>query len=82
MPLVLESLVVQRDHKLTALIFPDADAMSKAGVKEENLDHVLKGYIHDLNHQVPKYMRIANFEIRKTEFDKTPKRNPKRFLYG
>jgi long-chain acyl-CoA synthetase len=81
MPLVLESLVVQRDHKLTALIFPDADAMSKAGVKEESLDHVMKGYIHDLNHQVPKYMRIADFEIRKAEFEKTPKRNPKRFLY-
>jgi len=82
LPVIMESLVVQRNDQLVALIVPDADAVKNAGISEEHLPDVIKGYIHDLNHQVPKYMRVADFEIRKTEFEKTPKRNPKRFLYS
>ncbi|MDP4282403.1 MAG: AMP-binding protein [Bacteroidota bacterium] len=79
--MVMESLVVQRDNKLVALIYPDADAMGKAGVTEEHLPEVLKGYLHDLNERVPKYMAVSDFIIQKEEFEKTPKKNIKRFIY-
>jgi len=79
--MVMESLVIERDDKLIALIYPDFDAMEKAGVAREQLPEVFKGYIHDLNHRMPKYIRIADFEIVPAEFEKTPKRSIKRFLY-
>jgi long-chain acyl-CoA synthetase len=79
--MVMESLVIERDDKLIALIYPDFDAVEKAGTTREHLPEVFKGYIHDLNHHMPKYIRIANFEIVPAEFEKTPKRSIKRFLY-
>jgi long-chain acyl-CoA synthetase len=79
--MVMESLVIERGDQLVALIVPDKDAMEKAGVTRENLPEVYKGYLHDLNHHVPKYMAVASFEITETEFEKTPKRSIKRFLY-
>jgi long-chain acyl-CoA synthetase len=80
--MVMESLVIERDEKLIALIFPDADAMEKAGVTKEHLSETFKGYLHDVNHHLPKYMRVADFEIVESEFDKTPKRSIKRFMYS
>ncbi|MEI6173442.1 MAG: AMP-binding protein [Bacteroidota bacterium] len=79
--MVMESLVIERDHKLVALICPDFDALEKAGATREQLPEIFKGYIHDLNHHMPKYIRIADFEIVQSEFEKTPKRSIKRFLY-
>jgi long-chain acyl-CoA synthetase len=79
--MVMESLVIERDHKLVALIYPDFDALEKAGATREQIPGIFKGYIHDLNHHMPKYMRIADFEIAPAEFEKTPKRSIKRFLY-
>jgi len=79
--MVMESLVLERDEKLVALIYPDYDAVEKAGHSKEELDKIFKGYIHDLNHHVPKYMMVSGFEIHPSEFEKTPKRSIKRFLY-
>ena len=76
------SLVIEREHKLVALIYPDYDAAVKASVTKEQLPEMFKAYIHDLNHRMPKYIRIADFEIVSTEFEKTPKRSIKRFLYS
>jgi long-chain acyl-CoA synthetase len=79
--MVMESLVIERDDKLVALIYPDYDAVEKAGHTKEQLSEVFKGYIHELNHHVPKYMAVSDFEIHPAEFEKTPKRSIKRFLY-
>lgn len=79
--MVAESLVTERNEKLIALIFPDADAMKKAGVTHEQLPSVFKNYLHDLNHHLPKYSQVSDFEIVESEFEKTPKRSIKRFLY-
>ncbi|MCK9421514.1 MAG: AMP-binding protein [Bacteroidales bacterium] len=78
---VMESLVIERDGKLIALIYPDYDAMEKAGYTKEQLPDIYKGYIHDLHHHFPKYIRVADFEVVEAEFEKTPKRSIKRFLY-
>ena len=79
--MVMESLVLERDEKLVALIYPDYDAVEKAGHTREELSTIFKGYVHDLNHHVPKYMMVSDFEIHPAEFEKTPKRSIKRFLY-
>ncbi len=79
--LVMESLIIEREQLLTAVIYPDADAMEKAGVTREKLPEIFKGYLHDLNHRLPKYMFVSGFEITESEFEKTPKRSIKRFLY-
>jgi len=79
--MVMESLVLERGEKLVALIYPDYDAVEKAGHTKEELSKIFKGYIHDLNHHVPKYMTVSDFEIHPAEFEKTPKRSIKRFLY-
>jgi long-chain acyl-CoA synthetase len=79
--MVMESLVIERDEKLVALVYPDFDAMEKAGHLPEELQEIFKGYIHDLNHHLPKYIRITDFVIVGTEFEKTPKKSIKRYLY-
>ncbi len=79
--MVMESLVLERDEQLVALIFPDKDAMEKAGITREHLPEVYKNYLHDLNHATPKYMNVSYFEIVEQEFEKTPKRSIKRFMY-
>ncbi len=79
--MVAESLVIDRDGQLVALIYPDYDAVEKSGHRKEELPEIFRGYIHDLNHHMPKYIRVATFEIVATEFEKTPKKSIKRFLY-
>ncbi len=79
--MVMESLVIDREDKLVALIYPDYDAMEKAGHKPDELNGIFEGYIHDLNHHLPKYIRLTGFEIVPAEFEKTPKKSIKRFLY-
>lgn len=79
--MVMESLVIERNEKLIALIFPDYDAIEKAGHKKEDLDRIFNDYIRDLNHHTPRYVNIAGFEIVPTEFEKTPKKSIKRFMY-
>jgi long-chain acyl-CoA synthetase len=79
--LVMESLVIERNESLIALIYPDSEALEKAQVTREQLPEIYKGYIHDLNHHLPRYMQVSGYEIVESEFEKTPKRSIKRFLY-
>jgi len=79
--MVMESLVIERAGKLVALIYPDYEAVEKAGNTKENLPEIYKGYIDDLHHHLPKYIRVADFDIVANEFEKTPKKSIKRFLY-
>ena len=77
---VAESLIVEREGRLHALIFPDQDAI-QASHSKESIENLLKAEITNLNKRLPKYSQIANYTIQKVEFDKTPKRSIKRFLY-
>ena len=78
---VLESLVVQRDEKLVALIYPDYDTMEIDRTKKEELPHIFSNNLKRLNQGFPKYMHVANYEIVEEEFLKTPKRSIRRYLY-
>ena len=81
LPYVNESIVVQRDEKLYALIYPDYDEAERDGLDENGLRLAMEQNRKDLNVMVAAYERISGVELYKTEFEKTPKRSIKRFLY-
>lgn len=81
MPYVCESIIVERESKLIALIFPDADQTNSDNLSDQQLEDIMRTNIKNLNQQLPAYSQIYNLELRKEEFEKTPKRSIKRFLY-
>lgn len=76
-----EVVVVQRGEKLTALAYISDDSLQKAGLTHETLNEKLDEIRDHVNEFLPKYANITGFEVRDTEFAKTPKRNIKRYLY-
>lgn len=81
MPFVSESLVVDRDGKLTALVYPDYEAIDKLGVSIGDMDDAMENVRKELNKLVAPYEQIAKIVLMPNEFEKTPKRSIKRFLY-
>ena len=81
MTMVVESVVVQRDQKLVGLVYPDYDEAKNMNFNEDDIAHIMEQKRLQLNEQLPAYEKITEIEIRKEEFEKTPKRSIKRFLY-
>lgn len=81
MPYVAESLVVERDGKLAALVYPDYDALDRFDVPMSEMESTLENIRKELNTLVAPYERIAKIILMPNEFEKTPKRSIKRFLY-
>ena len=82
LPYVNESLIVERDGKLVALIHPDYENASKQGMTPGQLETtVMNDNLRQLNQQLPSYSQVKSFDIFKEEFEKTPKRSIRRFLY-
>jgi long-chain acyl-CoA synthetase len=81
MPMVVESVVVQRDTKLVGLVYPDYDEAKNMRLTQKDIENIMEQNRNQLNEQLPAYEKIAEMEIRKDEFEKTPKRSIKRFLY-
>ncbi len=81
MPLVMESLVVEQNEQLTALIYPDQDTIDKNELDEKYVIKEIKNYKKIVNKKLPAFMRISNIEIINKEFEKTPKKSIKRFIY-
>lgn len=81
MPLVAESLVIDEDGKLVALIFPDYDAAKSQGLDKAQLDKVMVDNLNVVNKNLESYMKVSRHRLMETEFEKTPKRSIKRFLY-
>jgi long-chain acyl-CoA synthetase len=79
--MVLESLIVERKGVLTALVVPDYDTAAKENVNKEELHKMMEDNLKTLNTMVASYERVARIEIHEREFEKTPKRSIKRFLY-
>ena len=79
---VNESLVVEREGKLVALVYPDYEAMDQLGVTREQLPELMENIRNELNKLVAPYERIAKIQLIATEFEKTPKRSIKRYLYS
>ena len=81
MPFVAESLVVERDGKLTALVYPDYEEADKLGLGIADLDETMENVRKELNKIVAPYEKISNIVLMQHEFEKTPKRSIKRYLY-
>ena len=79
---VNESLVVEREGKLVALVYPDYEVMDQLGVTREQLPELMENIRVELNKLVAPYERIAKIQLIATEFEKTPKRSIKRYLYS
>lgn len=81
MPLVAENIVVDRDNKLVALIHPDYETAKAQKISDEELQKIMKENISKVNPELPSYSQLSDFEIMKEEFEKTPKRSIRRYLY-
>lgn len=81
MAMVSESIVVQRNDKLVALIHPDYDEASAMGFTAEDLEHIMDQNRVELNSQMPSFAKISSIQIHENEFEKTAKKSIKRYLY-
>ena len=81
MQYVVESLIIEDKGSLVALIYPDFPAAEKDGMKEAELEKFLRGLIADVNKDLPNYSRIKDIELMPEDFERTPKKSIKRYLY-
>ena len=81
LPLVVESVVVQRDTKLVGLVYPDYDEAKTLGLATSDIEAQMQQNLQDLNLVQPAYCKLATIEIQDKEFEKTPKKSIKRYLY-
>ena len=81
MPCVVESIVVDRDHKLVALVFPDTSNEGKKLLGTKTLTQQMEENRVAVNKDLPQYSQISAIELVASEFEKTPKRSIKRYLY-
>ena len=81
LPLVVESVVVQRDTKLVGLVYPDYEEAKNLGFATSDIEAQMQQNLQDLNLVQPAYCKLAAIEIQEKEFEKTPKKSINRYLY-
>lgn len=81
MPYISESIVIEKESKLIALIYPDFDAVNADKLSDDKLDETMTENLKELNQQLPAYSQVSSYKLYNEEFEKTPKRSIKRFLY-
>ncbi len=79
---IQESLVVEKNNKLIALIYPDQELINKNKISDTELKEILEQHRKAFNHELPVYMNLIEIRIHNEEFEKTPKKSIKRFLYS
>lgn len=79
--LVLECVVKQENGKLIAMVVPDKEVMRARNFNMESLPRIFEYYRKDANKKLPNYMQVTKYFIREEEFEKTPKKSVKRYLY-
>lgn len=83
LPFVVESLVIERNKKLVALVYADYEALESLGLNnEKNLQAVMNENLKNLNNMVATYEKVSKIQLYPTEFEKTPKKSIKRYLYN
>lgn len=82
LPFVSESLVVLRNHTLVALVYPDMEAIKENHISAEKLNEIMQHNLATLNKSVANYEKIRMIELVDQEFEKTPKKSIKRFVYS
>jgi len=82
LPYIAESIVILRDYKLVALVYPDMAAVTADNISRERLEMIMNEYKDILNKSVAPYEKISAIEIVDKEFEKTPEKSIRRYLYG
>ncbi len=81
MPYVCESIIIDEEHKLVALIYPDIENATRQGISMSDLENMMQDNVNQLNKELPAYSQIKKVKVYQEEFEKTPKRSIKRYLY-
>lgn len=81
LPYVAECVVTERQGKLVALVYPDLEALKTENITDDAVVGIMEENRKKVNHDLPKYEQISQFEMVKEEFEKTPKKNIKRYKY-
>lgn len=81
LPYISDSVVILRENKLVALVYPDKEAVKSDNISAEKLIELMETNKGLLNKVVAKYERLSSIEIMENEFEKTPKKSIKRYLY-
>lgn len=81
LPYVNESLVVENGTDLEALVYPDFDSARTQNIDRDELEKIMVQNLAALNQEMPSYSKVKTIKIMEEEFEKTPKRSIKRFLY-
>jgi long-chain acyl-CoA synthetase len=81
LPYIQESVVIERKNRLIALVYPDLDSVNIDKINETQLTEIMEENKKVVNTHLAKYMQISKIKIYPEEFEKTPKRSIKRFLY-
>lgn len=83
LPFIMESLVIERGKKLVALVYADYEALDSLGLNTpENVKTIMDENLKNLNHSVAAYEKVSQIQLYPTEFEKTPKKSIKRYLYN
>lgn len=81
MPMVTESIVLQKGNKLVALVHPDYEEAGKLGFNDDDIMSIMEQNRGELNEALPTFSRISAIKLHSKEFEKTPKKSIKRYLY-
>lgn len=81
MPYVNESVVIEQSGKLIALVHPDMENANNQRLAENEIEKIMEENIRNLNKELPTYSQLSQVRIMNEEFEKTPKRSIKRYLY-
>lgn len=82
LPFVMESLVVEKNGKLVAMVYPDYDTVDSTGVSHEDLPLIMEENRQTLNKVVAPFETVSEIQLYPNEFEKTPKKSIKRYLYS
>ena len=80
-PYVVDSLVVEDNGGLTALIYPDFQQGARDGMNQEAFVKYMEGTLAELNKELPNYAKLKKIEVMSEDFERTPKKSIKRYLY-
>ena len=78
----MESLVIQKEGKLVGLVYPDYDMVDSTGVSHSDLPIIMERNRAELNKLLAPYEAVSSLQLYPTEFEKTPKKSIKRYLYS
>ncbi len=81
MAMVNESIVIQEEDRLVGLVHPDLEVAQSMGFTHSDLENIMEQNRKELNNVLPAYSKISSIRIQNEEFEKTPKKSIKRFLY-